>query len=138
MSRTTASNTATNMVTTIPAGGFSNPFGLTATPDGGRVYVTNQDNGPVSVIATSTNTVTATIPVGMEPSGVAVTPDGSKVYVVDSRANTVSVIATATNTVIATIQVGSEPVSFGIFIQPPPRFAGMPGKANCYGQSVSA
>ena len=35
----------------------------------------------VSVIATATNTVIATIPVGVAPIGVAVTPDGSKVYV---------------------------------------------------------
>jgi hypothetical protein len=50
----------------------------------------------------------------------------------------VSVIATATNKVTATIPVGNGPVSFGIFIQPAPRFAGTPGKANCYGKSVSA
>ena len=35
----------------------------------------------MSVIATATNTVTATIPVGVGPAGVAVSPDGSKVYV---------------------------------------------------------
>jgi YVTN family beta-propeller protein len=58
----------------------------------------------VSVIATATNTVTATIPVGDFPFGVAVTPDGSKVYVTNS--NSVSVIATPTNTVTATIPVG--------------------------------
>jgi YVTN family beta-propeller protein len=84
------------------------------------------------------NTVIAAIPVGIEASGVAVTPDGSKVYVVNTRDNTVSVIATATNKVTATIPVGNGPVSFGIFIQPAPRFAGTPGKANCYGKSVSA
>jgi DNA-binding beta-propeller fold protein YncE len=50
----------------------------------------------------------------------------------------VSVIDTATNTVIATIPVGVGPEAFGIFIQPAPRFAGTPGKANCHGQSVSA
>lgn len=26
--------------------------------------------------------------------------------------------------------------AFGVFIQPPPRFAGTPGKANCYGQTA--
>ena len=56
----------------------------------------------MSVIATATNTVIATIPVGAEPLGVAVTPDGSKVYVANSH-NSVSVIDTATNTVTATI-----------------------------------
>jgi len=40
-----------------------------------NAYVTNF-GGTVSVIATATNTVTATIPVGSYPYGVAVTPDG--------------------------------------------------------------
>jgi spore maturation protein SpmA len=34
--------------------------------------------------------------------------------------------------------VGPLPVAFGIFIQPSPRFAGIPGHHNCYGKSVSA
>jgi hypothetical protein len=50
----------------------------------------------------------------------------------------VSVIDTTTNKVIATIPVGSGPAAFGLFIQPAPKFAGTPGRANCYGQSVSA
>jgi YVTN family beta-propeller protein len=89
-----------------------------------------------------TNTVIATIGgVGSAPEGVAVTPDGSKVYVANTLSNTVSVIATATNTVIAAIPVGTNPVAFGIFIQPAKpstKFAGTPGKSNCYGKSVSA
>jgi YVTN family beta-propeller protein len=103
-----------------------------------NAYITNEPAGTVSVIDTAANTVIATITVGNQPVGVAATPDGSKVYVANSNANTVSVIATATNTVIATITVGSGPVAFGVFIQPAPRFAGTPGKANCYGKSVSA
>jgi hypothetical protein len=47
---------------------------------------------------------------------------------------TVSTAASAT----ATIPVGLEPRAFGIFIQPPPKFAGTPGFSNCLGQSVSA
>ena len=62
-------------------------------------------------------------------------------YIPNSGSDNVSVIETAKNKVIATIPVGSNPNAFGIFIQPArpaPRFAGTPGKANCYGQSVSA
>jgi len=61
------------------------------------------------VIATATNTVTATIPVGTNPYGVAVSPDGSTAYVTNASNNNVSVIATATNTVTATIPVGTSP-----------------------------
>ena len=95
----------------------------------------------VSVINTATNMVTATIPVDVIPFGVAVSPGGSKVYVTNDGSNTVSVIDAATKIVTATIPVGSDPQAFGIFIQPAkpaPRFAGTPGKGNCYGQSVSA
>jgi YVTN family beta-propeller protein len=111
---------------------------VAVSPDGGKVYVGNGSLGSVSVIDAATNMVTATIPVGTCPLGVSVTPDGSKLYVANECSNTVSVINTAKNTVTATIPVGSEPFAFGIFIQPPPRFAGTPGYSNCHGQSVSA
>jgi YVTN family beta-propeller protein len=115
---------------------------VAVSPDGSKVYVTNDFSFSVSVIDTATNTVTATIPltVGSHPFGVAVTPDGSKVFVANeqSQPGSVSVIDAATNAVTATIPVGSGPQAFGIFIQPAPRFAGTPGKANCYGKSVSA
>ena len=51
------------------------------TPDGARVYVANFGSGTVSVIATATNAVEATVAVGDDPVGVAVTPDGARVYV---------------------------------------------------------
>jgi YVTN family beta-propeller protein len=132
-------STATNTVTaTIPVG--LNPYGVAVTPDGSKVYVANAGEHTVSVISTATNTVIATVPVGNEPHGIAVTPDGSKVFVANYRDSTVSVISTATNTVTGSpIAVGIFPVAFGNFIQPPPpRFAGTPGTANCFGQSVAA
>ena len=43
-----------------------------------RAYVTNYVDNTVSVIDTATNTVVATIPVGIQPLGVAVTPDGTR------------------------------------------------------------
>ena len=133
--------TATNkVIATIPVGDA--PFGVAVSPDGGKVYVVNEASNPgtVSVIGTATNKVIATIPVGPSPFGMAVTPDGSKVFVANeqSQPGSVSVIDAATNAVTATIPVGSGPQAFGIFIQPVPRFAGTPGKANCYGKSVSA
>jgi YVTN family beta-propeller protein len=74
-----------------------------------NAYITNSGSNTVSVIDTATNTVTATIPVGLEPWGVAVTPDGSKIYVTNFGDTTVSVIETASNTVAATIPVGNRP-----------------------------
>ena len=139
-------NTATDtVIATIPVGsnnpsaGGSYPAGVAVSPDGSKVYVANSYlANSVSVIDTETNTVSATIPVGVGPEGLAVTADGRKIYVANVYDNSVSVIATATNTVIDTISVGVNPVAFGIFIQRPLGFVGTPGKANCYGQSVSA
>jgi YVTN family beta-propeller protein len=133
-------NTATNALAAtipIPLGG-GDPIGVAVAPDGSKVYVTIAAAGLVAVIDTTTNAMTATIQVGGIPFGLAVTPDGSKVYIANNLSNTVSVIATATNAVTATIPVGLNPVAFGVFIQPAPKFAGTPGKANCHGQSVSA
>jgi len=107
-------------------------------PGRGGVYVANTISSTVSVIDTATNTVVATVPVGFVPVGIAATPDGRKVYVANYESNTVSVIDTAQNVVTATIPVGSNPYAFGVFIQQPLKFAGTPGKPNCYGQSVSA
>ena len=39
-----------------------------------RAYVTNLGSNTVSVIDTATNTVVATIPVGLTPVGIAITP----------------------------------------------------------------
>ena len=39
------------------------PCGVAVSPDGSKVYVTNDISNSVSVIATATNTVTTTIPV---------------------------------------------------------------------------
>src|SRR6516165_5944247 len=145
-------DTATNAVigSPIPVGLF--PFGVAVTPDGdrhagkdekeaqhgeaerdrhrragehegGKVYVANRDNDNVSVIATATNTVIATIPVGSSPLGVAVTPDGRKVYVANSGSNNVFVIDTASNLVLAVVSVGIQPVAFGAFIRQPAPFA---------------
>src|SRR5216684_3286431 len=63
-----------------------------------NAYITNVNSNTVSVIDTVTNTVIATIPVGLNPFGVAVSFDRSKVYF--THVDTVSVIDTATNTVI--------------------------------------
>jgi YVTN family beta-propeller protein len=101
-----ASNTVIG--TPIPVG--IDPFGVAVTPDGSKVYVTNFYSNNVTVIATASNTVIATVAVGSDPFGVAVTPDGSKVYVTNFYSNNVTVIATASNTVIGTpITVGHHP-----------------------------
>ena len=84
-----------------------------------RAYVTNSCNGTVSVVDTDTNTIVATIPVGINPLGVAITPDGTRVYVSNSGSGTVSVIDTSTNTVVATIPVGIDSGGPSVFANHP-------------------
>src|SRR5215467_16017685 len=82
-------------------------------------YVTNLLSGTVSVIDTATNTVVATVPVGIDPRGVAITQDGTHAYVTNAvESGAVSVIDSATNTVVATVPVGFNP--YGVAITPSP------------------
>ena len=48
------------------------PKALAITPDGGRVYVANEQSASVSVLTTPFNQVIATIPVGSRPWGAAI------------------------------------------------------------------
>ena len=78
------------MIGTIP--GFSQAEGVAVTPDGSKVYVTNEGCNTVSVIDAATSTVAETTPVGNGPVGVAVTPDGRKVYIANKLSDSASVI----------------------------------------------
>ena len=112
-------DTATNNVTASVNVGVG-PQGVAVSPDGTKVYVTNEgsDTGAistVSVIDTATNTVTATVNVGIRPRGIAVTPDGTKVYVMNYGSNNISIIDTANDTVTATVNAENP---WGIAISP--------------------
>ncbi|UPL48512.1 DUF5074 domain-containing protein [Hymenobacter sublimis] len=65
--------------------------------------------GQVSVINLKTNTVTKSIPVGIQPERLAVA--GNRLYVTNSGENTVTVINTTTDAVEGTIVVGDSPNS---------------------------
>jgi YVTN family beta-propeller protein len=60
------------VVKTVPVG--ITPLGVAVTPDGTKVYVANEGDNTVSVIARPGNTVVANIPVGTAPVGVAIGP----------------------------------------------------------------
>ncbi|MEO8101152.1 MAG: choice-of-anchor D domain-containing protein, partial [Betaproteobacteria bacterium] len=86
--------------------------GVSAT--GPYAYIANRTDNTVSVIDTPTNSVVATIPVGVNPYGVAVNPAGSRVYVSNQNASSVSVIDAASNTVVATVPVGINPLGLAV------------------------
>lgn len=104
------------MVTAIPAG--TNPYGITASPAGDRLYVTNSGSNDVSVIDPDTHTMSSSIVVGLYPHGIAAAPDGDCVYVANTGPDTgpggsrsLSVIDPSTNQVRATVPVGTAPQS---------------------------
>jgi uncharacterized repeat protein (TIGR01451 family) len=105
-------DTATNsLITTVTVGNY--PEGIAITPDGTKAYVTNYDSQTVSVIDTTTNTVTATVP-SVRGENIAISPDGTKIYVENSAASIIHVIDSATNNVIATLN--PKTITYGISI----------------------
>ncbi len=100
---------------------LSASFGMRAVYAAPFAYISNVGDGTVSVIDTATNTVVATVPVGVSPIGVAVNPAGTFAYVANTTSNNVSVIDTGSNTVVATVPAGSAP--YGVAVNPAGTFA---------------
>ncbi|MGO9495527.1 MAG: alkaline phosphatase family protein [Solirubrobacteraceae bacterium] len=97
-------------------GSTTNPYGIAATPDGTEVWVTESGTNIVSVVSTSSNSITSTIPVGIYPHGIAITPDGKTAYVANTGPNTgpggsyvVSIVDVASQKVTGTVDVGEAP-----------------------------
>ena len=103
--------------------------GIAVSPEEGLAYVSNNFDGKVYVINTSSNTMMSdTFQVGNGPMGVAVTatPNGDHVYVGNSGGDgsgngTVSVIRTEDNTVSTIERVGFAP--FGVSVTPNGEYA---------------
>lgn len=106
-----ASNTVLTTFNMAP-----HPAGVSPSPDGSSVYITNRLSNFVSILNPIDNSIIGTIGVGSDPIYVKPNPDGSRLYVGNTTGNSVSVINTATSSVIATIPVGSWPS--GIAVSP--------------------
>ncbi|MCZ7574362.1 MAG: beta-propeller fold lactonase family protein [Ardenticatenaceae bacterium] len=91
----------------VPVG--AGPTHPIASPDGRWVYVTNTDEGSVSVIDTTTWQVVDTIPDLPEPHDGELTPDGRRLYLATAGDNTLTVVDTNTRQVIQTFAVGKKP-----------------------------
>lgn len=80
--------TSDNSVQINAITGFSGPFAIAITPNGKYAYVTNFGSNnfspvgtTVSVVNIGSNTIVASIPVGIQPSGIAIAPSGQYAYV---------------------------------------------------------
>ena len=103
------------LLTSVALGSGRTPIAVAVTPDGSRVYIANSGNNTVSVMATATNTITATVAGLSSPQGIAITPNGTRAYVTNSAVDTVSVIDTSNNAVTS-INDASFDTSHGIAI----------------------
>jgi YVTN family beta-propeller protein len=83
----------------------------------GRIFVTDQHGGTVSVIDEASLKLLKQIPVGGYPEGIQTSPDGLFVYVACWDANTLEKIDTATLTVVGKADVGEGPRAFGAFLR---------------------
>jgi VCBS repeat-containing protein/YVTN family beta-propeller protein len=110
----TATNTVVTRISGFPgeSGKAGSPSGIAITEDGTKGYVICS-NGGVSVIDTTTNTITNTLPADFgQPTAVSINADGTRAYVLDARNNelnapTLTLIDTTTDTIIDTITMRS-------------------------------
>lgn len=95
------------VVRRIAAGHDPEAFDLT--PDGTKMYVSNEDRAEVSVIDVASGRVQKTVKVGGEPEGVTVSPDGKLVYVASEASNEVYAIATDRDEVVGKVPTAARP-----------------------------
>ncbi|MCB9784228.1 MAG: c-type cytochrome [Candidatus Omnitrophica bacterium] len=88
------------------------PTGVAVSPDGGRIYVTDESpDGKVWVFDTASANLISHISVGHTPVAPTISPDGKKLTVCNRFDNSVSFIDLETERVIATIPAAREPIA---------------------------
>jgi len=100
----------------------------TAAPALGRLFVTNESGGDISVVDIGAQKVVATIPVGKRPRGIRLSPDGTMLYVAlsgspmappgvdektlpppDKKADGIGVVSVADLKLLRVLPAGSDP-----------------------------
>lgn len=91
------------------------PHASNAAPFG---YITNFNDGTVSVFDAQNNTVIDTIPVGINPYGVSIHPNGTFAYITNLFGpEEVKVIDTSDNSIVTGIPVGNNPLNLAMHPQ---------------------
>jgi len=104
--------------TFVPTG--AGAHGIYPSRDGRQLYVSNRDDGSVSVLDASAQRVVARwqLPKGSSPDMGGVTSDGTQLWLSGRYDSEVYVIATRTGRLLRTIQVGSGPHGLAVWPQP--------------------
>jgi YVTN family beta-propeller protein len=85
------------------------PESFDISPDGTKVYVSNEDAAKMSVLDLTSGTVVSKVAVGEEPEAVTLRPDGRIAYVGCEGENEVFAIDTATSKVVGRVKTGARP-----------------------------
>jgi YVTN family beta-propeller protein len=102
--------------------GVEIPHGVTSSPDGRRLYLSNEHLTALDVIDAATLKLTARIPLSGRPNNVALSKDGAKVYVgIRQAPGAVDVIDTAALKNVKSVPVKGE--IHNVYVTPDGRFA---------------
>jgi len=93
----------------IPAG--SDPEQFCLSPDGKRIYISNEDVGAATVLEAGTGKIVTFVPVSREPEGAGVSPDGKFFYITCETAGDVFAIDARNFKIIGHIVVHPRPRS---------------------------
>ena len=98
------------------------PHGITISPDGGRIYVTNESLVTLDAVDAKTLKVFKRIPLSGRPNNVAVAKDGSKVYAaIAEDPGFVDVIDTASLTNVKSVPVNGR--LHNVYVTPDGKYA---------------
>ncbi len=84
--------------------------GVAFDPVSDDLYVTNSDDGTISVVSSATFQVVSTIPVGAIPSGIVYDNESGRMLVTLSGANQLAVLSGTNGSTLFTVPVGEDPV----------------------------
>ncbi len=112
---------ATNLVTQVLTG-VEIPHGVTTSPDGARMYLSNEVRHTLDVVEMPSLTIRARIPLSGRPNNVAVSKDGRKVYVgIREEPGALDVIDTVALTNVKTVPVKG--AIHNVYVTPDGRWA---------------
>jgi len=89
---------------------------LAITPNGQTLLAVNPDSNSLTLVDTTSQSVLAEIPVGVDPRTVAVDDTGLRAYTANRGDNTLTVIDLNSMTAIAQVSVGRQP--YGLVVSP--------------------
>ena len=110
----TSTNTVIETIRVGPTWSGFQPYSLSLSPDGSRLYTADLSHDNITVIDTADNTVIEFIDGPSQPTAVVVGPDGSLAYVVSQGDDTVSVIDLGSGRTIASYTFADHPNTLSV------------------------